>query len=215
MPRVLLVDDHACFREALAFMLEREPDMAVVGQAGSLAEARQLLEEVGPVIDVAIVDLNLPDGNGVELVSELQTVCRQGSVLILAATLDNRQHAWAVEAGAAGVLRKSASIAQIITAVRRVHAGELLLAPDETVAMFRGASQDRAARQVLARLTQREQEVLQVLAEGHSDNEIARRLQISVETVRKHMANILAKLNVDSRLKALVFAVRYGCVAIN
>src|SRR5438128_10652145 len=104
MIRVLLVDDHASFRQPLAFLLAREPDIAVVGQAGSLAEARRILEGV----EVAVVDLGLPDGPGVELVHELRAANPLGAVLILTASLDRREHARAVEAGASGVLHKSA-----------------------------------------------------------------------------------------------------------
>jgi DNA-binding NarL/FixJ family response regulator len=214
MIRVLLVDDHASFRQPLAFLLAREPDIAVAGQAGSLAEARRMLEGV----EVAVVDLGLPDGEGVELVRELRAANPRGAVLILTASLDRREHARAVEAGASGVLHKSAEIGDVIAAVRRLAAGELLLSRQELVELLGIAGQqqahDQAARLALRQLTPREQQVLHALAEGLSDKEIAQRLWLSPQTARNHMLNILGKLGVHSRVQALVFAIRHGIITI-
>jgi DNA-binding NarL/FixJ family response regulator len=214
MIRVLLVDDHASFRESLALLLEREPDIAVVGQAGSLAEARALLRRV----DVAIVDLDLPDGHGADLVRELRAVNPDGMVLILTGSSSRADLARTVEAGAAGALHKSVGTGEILRAVRRLSAGEQLLSPEEIIGMLRLASrqreEERDAREALGRLTPREREVLQALAEGLNDKQMAQRLHISTKTVRAHMVSILAKLGVDSRLQALVFAVRHGFVEV-
>jgi len=215
--RILLVDDHALFRQPLAFMLEREPDMTVTGQAGTLAEARQAIQSAGSV-DVAIVDLGLPDGDGVELIRDLRALNPHALVLVVTAQADRQRWAEALEAGAAGVLHKSASLDQIIDAIRRLHAGGHLLSPAELLGLLRLASErrtrDAVARAALGKLTPRERDVLQALAEGLSDKEIAQRLHISVETVRTHMVNILGKLGVESRLQALVMALRHGFVRI-
>jgi DNA-binding NarL/FixJ family response regulator len=212
--RVVLVDDHASFREPLAFMMGREPDIAVAGQAGTLAEARGLLQGV----DVAVIDLALPDGNGLELVRELRAANPHGTMLVLTASTSRQDMARAVAAGAAGVLHKSAGIAEIMSAVRRLGAGEQLLSLREIVELFGQADRDRAreraARAALGGLTAREREVLQTLAYGLSDKEIAQRLHVTTETVRTHMVNILGKLGVESRLQALVYAVRHGAVKI-
>jgi DNA-binding NarL/FixJ family response regulator len=212
--RVLLVEDHASFRQPLAFMLEREPDITGVEQAGSLAEARGRLGGV----DVAVVDLSLPDGNGVDLVRELRAANAHGVVLMLTASDNRAQFARAVEAGAAGVMHKSAGIDEIIGAVRRLRDGEVLLSPQQTIELLRLAGQNREhareARAALARLTRRESEVLQALADGLNDKDIAQRLHVTTETVRTHMVNILGKLGVASRLQALVFALRHGAVTI-
>ncbi len=117
MIRVLLVEDHAAFRQPLAFVMEREVGLTVVAQAGSLAEARRMLHG----IDVAVVDLNLPDGDGVELVRELRAGNPYVEAIVLTASAERTEHARAAEAGAAAVMQKSAGIAEIITAVRRVH----------------------------------------------------------------------------------------------
>lgn len=215
MIRVLLVDDHASFRQPLAFMLDREPGLAVVAQAGSLAEARG----APGGIDVALVDLDLPDGDGATLVRELRATSPGVAVLVLTAAGDRAEHARAVEAGAAGVLHKSARLAEIVAAVRRLAAGEPFYTPADLIELLRLAGRrreaDRDAQAALARLTPREREVLQALADGLADKEIARRLGVSAETVRTHMVNLLGKLGVESRLQALVFAVRHGAVRID
>jgi DNA-binding NarL/FixJ family response regulator len=216
--RVLLVDDHASARQPLAILLDREPDIAVVAQAGSLAEARARLAEAEVAVDVAVVDLGLPDGDGVELVRDLRATNPEGAVMVLTSSVDRRHHARAVEAGASGVLAKSAQLAEIIGAIRRLCEGEPLLPPREAIDLLRLAGRERdqqhAAQAALARLTGREREVLQALADGLSDKEIAERLNVSAKTVRAHMVNLLGKLGVDSRLQALVFAVRHGVVTI-
>ena len=214
MSRLLLVEDHSAFRQALAFMFTREPDFTVVAQAASLVEARTRLEG----IDIAIIDLDLSDGSGLDLIRDLRTMSPGCSVLILTATTDRCVLARAVEEGASGIMHKSSEISDIITAARRLSAGEFLLSPSEVVELLQIAREQREQEHniqaVLGSLTSREREVLQMLAEGLQDKEIAQRLHISNETQRTHMVNILRKLGVVSRLQALVFAVRYGIVTI-
>ena len=216
MIRVLLLEDHASFRQALALIIEREPDFSVVAQAGSLAEARALLPQD---VDVAVVDLSLPDGEGRTVITALHRASPRTRVLVPTASLDPVQRAQAVEAGAAGVLHKAAALDEIVSAVRRLGAGEWLFAPHELVEMLRFVSrhrdQQREATLLLQQLTPREREVLQALAAGLDSKQIAERLYITVETERTHMVNILSKLGVHSRLQALVFALRHGAVAIS
>jgi DNA-binding NarL/FixJ family response regulator len=213
--RVALVEDHVSFRQALAYMFDREPEFEVAGQAGSFAEARELLRLAA---EVALVDLGLPDGDGALLIRELRDANPHVTILVLTASVDREQIARAVEAGAAGVMHKSSSLEEILDAVRRLLAGEVLMPLNEVVELMRlaGRKRDREyeARLAIRRLTPREREVLQALAEGLSNKEIARKLHITVETERTHMVNILGKLGVHSRLEALVFAVRYGVVEI-
>jgi DNA-binding NarL/FixJ family response regulator len=210
--RVVLVDDHLSFRQPLAFMLMREADITIIGQAGTVAEARPLL----PQADIALIDMDLPDGEGVELIHALHAVNPQALALVLTSDSSNLAMARAVEAGAVGVLHKAGAVSEITDAIRRVHAGEALLSVRETIEMLRFITrrreQDRAAQAAIGRLTQREREVLTALAHGLHDREIAERLYIQTETVRTHMVNLLHKIGVDSRLQALVFAVKYGLV---
>ena len=216
--RILLVEDHASFRQALAFMFEREPEFAVVGQAGSLAEARQFLNGSGGETDVAVCDLALPDGDGFDLIEELAAAGGKVITLVLSASLEPARFARAVEAGASGVLHKAAAIGDIVEAVKRLRAGEALLSPDEVIEMLRMVSRQRQeqleAQKAIDRLTRREREVLRALAEGLDSKDIAQKLHITVETERTHMVNILNKLGAHSRLQALVFAAKNGLVEI-
>jgi DNA-binding NarL/FixJ family response regulator len=213
--RVLLVDDHATFREPLAFMFEREPEFEVKAEAGSLAEARGMLEGV----DLAVVDLDLPDGNGTELIGELRAANPRGAVLVLTASAERDAYARAVEAGAAGVLHKSVRIKEVVGAARRLMAGEPLLSTGEVVELLQLAGRRREenhdARRAVESLTPREREVLESLAEGLSDKQISERLNVGIGTVRNHVVNIFNKIGVHSRLQALLFAVRHGIVEIH
>ncbi|TCJ20755.1 response regulator transcription factor [Rubrobacter taiwanensis] len=213
--RVALIEDHVSFRQALAYLIGQEPELEVVWQAGTLAEAREIIDLAA---DVALVDLGLPDGEGTPLIRKLREVNPRITILVLTASVDRERIARAVEAGAAGVLHKSSSLEEILDALRRLLAGETLMPPNEVAELVRLAGrrrdQEYEARLAIRRLTPREREVLQVLAEGLSNREIARRLHITVETERTHMVHILEKLGVHSRLEALVFAVRHGLVEI-
>ena len=215
--RIFLVEDHASFRQALAFMFEREGEFTVAGQAGSLAEAHAFLRRSPEGFDVAVVDLALPDGDGFGLIEELSSRT-DVMTLVLSASLEPSRFARAVEAGASGVLHKSAPIGEIVDAVRRLRSGEALLSPAEVVEMLRMVSRRRQeeyeAQKSIEKLTPREKQVLQALAEGLDSKDIAEKLHITIETERTHMVNILNKLSVHSRLQALVFAARYGIVEI-
>jgi DNA-binding NarL/FixJ family response regulator len=212
--RILLVDDHAAVREAVARAFQQESGFEIVGQAASLAEAREMLAEV----DVAVVDLALPDGYGGDLIEELRDASPQAQALVLTASLDRADLARAVESGAAGFLNKNVHLGEVVAVVRRLRAGEQVMPLTEVVELLRFARRQRRAehedRLAMSRLSPREREVLHALAEGLGSDEIAERLHISVRTERNHIASVLAKLGVHSRLQALVFALRYGLVDI-
>jgi DNA-binding NarL/FixJ family response regulator len=216
MQRLLLVEDHASFRQTLALVFDQQPDFEVVAQAGSLGEARRVMR--GREADLGVIDLALPDGEGVELIEELCEANPEFAALVLTASLDRAEHARAIEAGAAGVLHKSADVDEIMDATRRLAAGETLISSDELVEMLRLAGQSREelreARASIEQLTRREMQVLDALAEGLTNREIAERLHMSVDTERTHMMNILSKLGVHSRLQALLFAARYGLIEL-
>jgi two-component system, NarL family, nitrate/nitrite response regulator NarL len=196
-------------------MLERESEFEVVGQVGSVAEAQALDRQSLEDVEVAIVDLALPDGDGLDLLEDLSS---RTVTLVLSASLETGRFARAVESGASGVLHKSTPIKEIVEAVRRLKAGEALLSPGDVIEMLRLVNRERqeelSVRRAVERLTAREREVLQALAEGLESKEIADKLNVTVETERTHMVNILHKLGVHSRLQALVFAARHGVVQI-
>lgn len=212
--RILLVEDHAVFRQALALAFGLEPDLKVVCEAGSVAEARKLLND----IDVAVLDLDLPDGTGSSLISELHQVNRKAEAIVLTASQEKLDMARAVEEGAAGVLHKSTPLLEIVAAVKRVANGEALIPRRELIDLIHESRLRREAEQeteeIIARLTNRERDVLLALGEGLSDRDIAERLFISKETVHTHMVNMMGKLDVESRMQALIFAVKSGLVTI-
>lgn len=215
--RLMLVDDHAAFREPMAFWLDREPGLTVVAQAGTLAEARALVGTLP--IDVVLIDLDLPDGFGADLIRDLRRRHPDATSLVLTASSQRRDQAQAIEAGAAYVMLKSAPVAEIVGAIRRLAAGEALLLPQEVIELLRFAAErhtsEMVARQALARLTPREIETLQALAAGLGNDEIAAKFSISSETVRAHVRNILAKLDVDTRLQAVLLALRFGVITLD
>jgi DNA-binding NarL/FixJ family response regulator len=217
MHRILLVEDHASFRQTLAFVFDREPEFEVVAQAGSLAEACKVMD--GLKVDLGVIDLALPDGEGIELIKDLREANPNFAALVLTASLDRAEHARAVESGAAGILHKSAGVDEILDATRRLGEGETLLSQEELIALLRLAGQsreeEREARASIEQITLREREVLQALGEGLSNKEIAAKLHVSVDTERTHMMNILNKLGVHSRLQALLFAARHGLIKIS
>ncbi|MEA2329996.1 MAG: hypothetical protein QOH58_134 [Thermoleophilaceae bacterium] len=212
--RVLLVEDHTAVREAIATAFEQEQDFEIVGQAASLAEARTMLHDV----EVAVVDLGLPDGYGADLIRDLREVNPQAQALVLSASLDRGDIAQAVESGAAGALSKTAHLDELVDSVRRLRAGETLLPLEEVVELLRYAGrrreQEQEDRLAIGRLTPRELDVLQALAEGLDSQGVADRLHITLRTQRNHVASILAKLGVHSQLQALVFALRHDVVEI-
>jgi DNA-binding NarL/FixJ family response regulator len=220
MQRLLLVEDHASFRQTLALVFDQQPDFEVVAQAGTLGEARRVLRgrEVDLGIDLGIIDLGLPDGEGAELIEELHEANPDFAALVLTASLDRAEHARAIEAGAAGVVHKAADVDEILETTRRLAAGETLISQEELLEMLLIAGQsreeEREARASIEQITRREMQVLQSLAEGLTNREIAERLHMSVDTERTHMMNILSKLGVHSRLQALLFAARHGLIEL-
>lgn len=212
--RILLVEDHAVFRQALTLAFSMQPNFEVVGEAGSVAEARELLDG----IDVGVFDLDLPDGSGATLIKELHERNRRAEVLVLTASVRETDHARAVEAGAAGLVHKSTPLNEIVEAVQRVGRGESLISRRELIDLVQLAGKQReqelATQQIIDRLTPRERDVLTALGEGLSDREIADRLFISKDTVHTHMVNMMGKLDVDSRMQALIFAVKSGLVTL-
>lgn len=218
MTRVLLIDDHAVLREPLRFMFEREGDFEVAGEAGTLSEARKILTDLRDV-GVAILDLDLPDGDGLDLMPELRAGNPECVILVLTGSTGLEEHARTIEAGADGMVHKSTRMSEVVDAARRLLAGEPLLSSEETEELLwhtrRLREKDRESRQAIEQLTSREREILQCLARGLSDKEIADQIYVTPGTVRNHVVHVLGKLGVNSRLRALVFAVRHGLVNLD
>ena len=218
--RIMLVEDHIAYRQALALMLDRDPGFEVVAQAGTLAEAQLSLDEreTQEGIDAAVIDLALPDGNGADLIGDLRSHNPDLTVLVLSATLRQANLTKAVWAGADGVLDKLAGPAEIISALRRVVAGAALPSQQEVVDALPSADRQRDpdsdAQMAVGRITPREREVLRALAEGLDSEGVAERLSITVEEEPARVAALLVKLGVRTRLQAIALAARLGLVKI-
>lgn len=205
--RVALVDDHPVFRLGLAALLDSLPGIAVVAQAAGAAEARALLADDAFAVDVVVMDLDLGDGSGVD--ETRAAVARRPGLAVLVVSMheDDDAVVAAVRAGARGYLVKSAPPDQIERAVRAVAAGEMILGPSVAARAMSYVLGGRSAVRVpFPRLTDREREVLDLLAAGHDNVVIARRLGLSAKTVRNHVANVLTKLEVSDRAAAVLRA---------
>lgn len=219
---VLLIDDHCSFRQAMALHLARQPGFGRISEAGSLGEARLLIDRLtGTSMEaplVVLLDLHLGDGDGALLVPELLTRLPAAVIVVLSATDDPAQLGLLVEAGASGIVSKRAPIDEIVTACRRASAGTLQIDPGLAVRFMRATARQRQDQQriaeAVATISRREREVLGHMARGLSDREIAVTLSISYETVRTHVGNVLRKLNVNNRTAAILFAIRHGVITM-
>lgn len=215
--RVLIADDHAFVREGTRRILEQEPDMEVVGEAGDGEEAARLACELKP--DVAIVDIAMPVLDGIEATKRIKSSCPEVAVLVLTAYDDDQFVFSLLEAGAAGYLLKNVRGSEIVNAVRAVYNGDSVLHPSVTKKVLKrlvGLLGTRGKQQKPAEpLTEREMEVLGLVAKGLSNKEIAEELCLSIRTVQGHLANIFNKLHVSTRTEAAVYALREGWVTLN
>jgi DNA-binding NarL/FixJ family response regulator len=210
--RVLLVDDHQLLTDALSRVLEREPDIQVVGVAPTVSDVR---EAPRTGVDVVLMDYRLPDGTGSEATRIVKARWPSAKVVMLTAIADDETVLESIQAGADGYLTKDRAVAEVVEAVRAAHAGEILLPRSVIVDIARRvvAARDRQQDRVLVEpLTPRELEVLRALTEGLASPEICERLGITPNTLRTHVQNIMGKLHVHSKLEAVAFALRHRLV---
>jgi DNA-binding NarL/FixJ family response regulator len=200
LTRVLLVDDHALVRSALAGLLDAEPDLVVVGQAANGVEAVQLATADPP--DVAVMDLSMPVMDGVEATRRILAVAPQVQVLVLTSFSDSTRVADAVAAGAIGYLLKDADPAEVVSGVRSAARGESPLDSRVARLLIAGAGQHDPA----AGLSAREREVLQLVARGLANKQIARSLGIAERTVKVHLGNVFRRIGVTDRTSAALWA---------
>ena len=214
MIRVVVVDDQRLVRTGLVMVVESEDDMRVVGQAADGVEALDLLATTPA--DVVLMDVRMPRMDGVEATRRLIERGDAARVLVLT-TFDLDEHAFAaLKAGASGFLLKDASAEDVLAAIRTVHGGDAVLAPTTTRRLIahvaRGLPGPPTGPDPLARLTEREREILVEVATGDSNAEIARRLYLSEATVKTHVGRVLAKLGLRDRVQAAVLAYETGLV---
>jgi DNA-binding NarL/FixJ family response regulator len=201
---VLIVDDHPVVRQGLRVLLEVQDGIEVAGEAGDGATALALAAEHAP--DVILLDLKLPGLDGIGVLGELQGRSTTSRVLVLTSATEPSSASLALRSGAAGVVYKDIDPDALVRAIRAVHDGQLLLAPEAAGSLLRSA---HLAWGGLDALTSREREVLAELAKGRSNREIARALHVSEKTVKAHVSSVLAKLGVQDRTQAALLAVRH------
>jgi DNA-binding NarL/FixJ family response regulator len=211
--RVALVDDQELIRVGLAMVIDATDDIRIVLQAGDGADAVAKLAETR--VDVVLMDVQMPGMNGVEATG-LVTARENPPKVIVLTTFDLDEYALAgLRAGASGFLLKDASAAEVLHAIRAVHAGDAVIAPSTTRRMVEHLVTARVARDtspLLKRLTARERDVLLEIARGHSNAETAQRLFLSEATVKTHVGHLLAKLEVRDRVQAVIFAYENGLI---
>ena len=196
------------FAASLAQALQSEPGLLVVGQAASVAGARELVAGSAP--DVVLLDHRLPDGDGVSAIADLHRIRPSAKVVVLTASTSDRVLVAAMEAGAAGFLAKTQRLDDVVTGVRAAAQGESVISAKLLTRLLPRLR--RGGGGGTTELTEREREILDLLAEGLSNADIARQLTLSVHTVRNHVANLSAKLGAHSKLEVLSIAVREGLV---
>jgi NarL family two-component system response regulator LiaR len=211
---VLIIDDHQLVREGVRNFLQRLRDITVVGEAGSGQEGLRLASELAP--DVVLMDLVMPEMDGVETTRRLKQISPRTQVIVLTSFDDDQHILPAIRAGALSYILKDVGTAALAEAVRKAARGEVTMTPLVAARVMRELRQGgQPATQVGADLSEREIEVLRLIAEGRSNTEIAERLVISEHTVKRHVSNILSKLHLADRTQAAVYAWREGMVETN
>jgi two-component system, NarL family, response regulator LiaR len=211
--RVVIVDDHQVVRQGLRTFLDLQDDIAVVGEAGDGAAALQVVEELGP--DVVLMDIMMPQLDGIEATRRLKETHPETGVIVLTSFAGDQQVLPALEAGASSYLLKDVTPEDLVEAVRAVHRGEPRLHPDALRKVMEAATGTRSAEAGLrpsppVDLTERELEVIRLVAQGRTNREIANAFVLSEKTVKTHVSHILTKLALKDRTQLAIYAIRNG-----
>ncbi|HZP30192.1 MAG TPA: response regulator transcription factor [Acidimicrobiia bacterium] len=202
--RVFLLDDHEVVRRGLRELLESEDDIEVVGEAGTAEEATTRIPPTRP--DVAVLDVRLPDGNGVEVCREVRSRHPEIQCLILTSFADDEALFQSIMAGAAGYVLKQIKGTDLVDAVRRVSEGQSLLDPAVTARVLERLRTPPETDERLARLTDQERKILDLIADGLTNRQIAERVHLAEKTVKNYVSNLLTKLGMERRTQAAVYA---------
>ncbi|HLZ57702.1 MAG TPA: response regulator transcription factor [Ktedonosporobacter sp.] len=205
--RILLVDDHSVVREGLRVFLEHDPELQVVDEAENGVEAVEKARQLRP--DVVLMDLLIPGMDGIAATSLIRHELPRTEVVVLTSMLESASVAGAIRAGAIGYLLKDAHSAELRSAIKAAAAGQIQLSPQASAYLLREIREPENPEQ----LTERETDVLRLLAQGYANKEIAATLHVAEDTVKTHVRHILMKLGVQSRTQATLAAMRLGLVA--
>ena len=204
---VFLLDDHEIVRRGIRDLLEAEGDIEVVGEASTADQAVARVHALDP--DVAVLDVRLEEGNGIEACRDIRSLHPRTACLILTSFTDDEALFQAILAGAAGYLLKQIRSNDLVDAVRRVATGQNLLDPAVTARVLERLRQGPVQDERLARLTEQEQKVLELVAEGLTNRQIGERLHLAEKTVKNYVTSVLSKLGMTRRTEAAVYAVRH------
>jgi DNA-binding NarL/FixJ family response regulator len=216
MIRVVVVDDHTLMRQGLVGLLDDEPDIEVIGQAGDISTGRTTIEAMNP--DIILMDLGLPDGSGLDLTAELTDADPELRVLVVTMHERDDYLFQALRAGASGYVLKGAEVQELLTAVRTVARGETYVDQSLTgklVADYLTRLDGGEDRSQFDGLTEREREVLTLIADGLTSSEIGERLFLSPHTVQTHRDHIMTKLDLHSRVELTKYAIRKGLIQLD
>jgi NarL family two-component system response regulator LiaR len=210
--RILAADDHAVVREGLRALIDTEPGMALVGEASDGVEAVSKAQAVQP--DVVLLDLVMPRKSGIEAIGEIRRAAPDARILVLTSFAEDDKVFPAIKAGAQGYLLKDASPGELLRAIREVHRGEPSMHPTIARKLMLELQRSSDLPPTEDPLTEREAEVLGLVAQGLTNQEIADRLYVSERTVRTHVSNILSKLHLANRTQAALYALRRGLASL-
>jgi two-component system, NarL family, response regulator NreC len=211
--RLLLVDDHEIVRTGISMLLESENDLSIIGQASSGAQALELASKLQP--DVVIMDITLPDISGIEVTRQLKALHPEIAVVALTIHEDQQYFFEMLQAGADGYVPKRAASEDLIKAIHAAFSGEVFIYPSLAkvlVSDFLNQASDEKAKESVNGITAREQEVLEMLAAGKTNEDIAAALSISKHTVARHRENVMRKLGLHSRSELVKYAIRKGLI---
>ena len=211
--RLLLVEDHEVVRTGLRMLLESQTDMVIVGEASTGSQAIAMAQELSP--QVVVMDITLPDISGIEVTRRLKQLFPEMAIVALTIHEDEQYFFEMLKAGATGYVPKRAAPEDLISAIQAAYAGEVYIYPSlakALVADFLSRAEEGPVKSAMDDLTEREQEVLRLLAEGFTNDEIADQLVISKHTVARHRENLMGKLNMHSRGELVKYAIRKGLI---
>lgn len=206
--RVFLLDDHEIVRRGVKELLEAEGDLQVVGEAGTAAQALARIPPTRP--DVAVLDVRLPDGDGVQVCREIRSAHPEIHCLMLTSFADDEALFQAIVAGASGYVLKQIKGADVVEAVRAVAAGRSLLDPSVTARVLERLRSGSEEDELLARLSPQERNILRLIADGLTNRQIAEEVHLAEKTVKNYVSNLLSKLGMERRTQAAVYAARLG-----